>query len=129
MLALDHIGIDVSDVGRSLPFYEDMLRFLGFEKIAEHDWGAGFVRERFGVWVTRARNPEAQRRTGDPGVQHLAFRVESRGRVDAFYREVVLKHRLQVEDPPVECPEYSPNYYATFFYDPDGLKLEVVYDG
>jgi hypothetical protein len=27
-----------------------------------------------------------------------------------------------------EFPHYAPGYYAAFFYDPDGIKLEVVYE-
>ena len=34
---------------------------------------------------------------------------------------------VEIEDPPVECPEIMPGFYATFFYDPDGIKLEVTY--
>ena len=32
-----------------------------------------------------------------------------------------------VLDPPREYPEYVPGYYAVFFTDPDGLKLELVH--
>ena len=31
-----------------------------------------------------------------------------------------------VEDAPCDCPEYGEGYYATFFFDPDGLKCEYV---
>ena len=32
-----------------------------------------------------------------------------------------------VLDPPAEYPQYGPGYYAVFFADPDGIKLECVY--
>ena len=61
-------------------------------------------------------------------LHHLAFAVDSRQEVDRFYNEVLLKlDGVEIEEPPVECPEYGPGYYATFFYDPDGIKLEVAY--
>jgi hypothetical protein len=34
---------------------------------------------------------------------------------------------VEIEDPPCDCPEIMPGFYATFFYDPDGMKLEVTY--
>ena len=48
--------------------------------------------------------------------------------MDSFYEEVLLQLQdVAIEDPPVECPEYREGYYATFFFDPDGIKLEVTY--
>ena len=35
--------------------------------------------------------------------------------------------QVDVEDPPIDCPEYGEGYYATFFFDPDGIKLEITY--
>jgi glyoxylase I family protein len=32
-----------------------------------------------------------------------------------------------VLDAPREYPEYVPGYYAVFFADPDGIKLELVH--
>ena len=59
------------------------------------------------------------------GLHHLAFEAESREVVDerlAWARA----HRLEIENEPQEWP-YVPGYYAGFFHDPDGIKLEVVY--
>ena len=63
-----------------------------------------------------------------PGLHHLAFSVDSRAEVERIYEEVIknLEH-VNVEDPPIDCPEYGEGYYATFFFDPDGIKLEVTY--
>ena len=62
------------------------------------------------------------------GLHHLAFSVPSRAHVDAFYQEVLLNLQdVKIENPPTDCPEYRPGYYATFFFDPDGIKLEVTF--
>ena len=37
------------------------------------------------------------------------------------------EHGIKVLDPPAHYPEYSGDYYAVFFEDPDGMKLELVY--
>ncbi len=55
--------------------------------------------------------------------------MESREEVDRIYNDVI-KALLDVtiEDPPVDCPEYHyDEYYAAYFRDPDGAKLEMVY--
>ncbi len=59
------------------------------------------------------------------GIHHLAFVAESREQVDE--RATWLRERgVEIESGPEEY-DYSPGYYAVFFYDPDGLKLEVVH--
>src|SRR5207244_6602113 len=60
------------------------------------------------------------------GFHHLALRVKNREDVDRFHR-FLLEERITVLDPPAEYPQYGPDYYAVFFADPDGMKLEVVY--
>jgi catechol 2,3-dioxygenase-like lactoylglutathione lyase family enzyme len=57
---------------------------------------------------------------------HLAFHAPDRAAVDRFY-EQVLHLGARVLDRPTEYPEYSPGYYAVFFADPDGIKLEYVF--
>ena len=65
---------------------------------------------------------------GKPGLHHLAFSVDSRAEVERIYEEVIKNlEDVDVEDPPIDCPEYRKGYYATFFFDPDGIKLEVTY--
>ena len=59
------------------------------------------------------------------GFHHVAFRAPSRAVVDE--RAHWLRDEgATIESGPEEYP-YSPGYYAVFFYDPDGLKLEVVH--
>ena len=43
-----------------------------------------------------------------------------------YWRRWRRKSLGSVEDPPYDCPEYGEGYYATFFFDPDGLKYELV---
>ena len=57
---------------------------------------------------------------------HVAFEAESRELVDACW-EWVLGQGTATESPPKEFPHYVEGYYAVFFYDPDGIKLEIVH--
>jgi catechol 2,3-dioxygenase-like lactoylglutathione lyase family enzyme len=59
------------------------------------------------------------------GIHHIAFEAPSREVVDDRLRWA-RTHGLEIENDPREY-EYMPGYYAGFFYDPDGLKLEVVH--
>ena len=61
------------------------------------------------------------------GVHHLAFEAPSREVVDVSWHFVVAEG-VETESAPKEFPHYAPGYYAAFFYDPDGIKLEVVYE-
>jgi catechol 2,3-dioxygenase-like lactoylglutathione lyase family enzyme len=59
------------------------------------------------------------------GVHHLCVEADSRARVDERH-EWLLATGAAIESPPQEYGNL-PGYYAVFFYDPDGLKLEIVH--
>jgi glyoxylase I family protein len=59
------------------------------------------------------------------GLHHLAFRARSRRRVNESARWLE-QNGAEIESGP-ETYDYTPGYYAVFFYDPDGLKLEIVH--
>jgi catechol 2,3-dioxygenase-like lactoylglutathione lyase family enzyme len=54
------------------------------------------------------------------GFHHYAFQLRSRADVDAL-EAFLRKGDVHIVDP---AAEYYPDYYAVFFLDPDGLKLE-----
>ena len=60
-----------------------------------------------------------------PGLHHIAFSADSREAVDTFHH-FLRADGITVLDPPAEY-DYRPGYYAVFFADPDGLKLELVH--
>ena len=64
-------------------------------------------------------------RKGDIGFHHYAFELSSRKDVDAL-GAFLDEHEMNVVDPPGEY--YGRSYYAVYFTDPDGMKLEgMVY--
>lgn len=115
----------VSNLERAKEVYVPILAFLGFKRGAAHC----FVKNGFLFEISRAKKGKK----GDWGaagtISHVAFEVDSRAEVDRFYREILLTlPQITIEDPPVNCPEYGfDEFYATYFRDPDGTKLEVVY--
>lgn len=121
---IHHVELAVTDRERSLAFYTTILTWLGFRKSGR----GAFVKDGFLLLLAAVDDPSLPAR-GGPGLHHLAFGVPARADVDRFYKEVLLTlPGTRIEDPPVDCPEYRyAEYYATYFFDPDGTKLEVVY--
>jgi catechol 2,3-dioxygenase-like lactoylglutathione lyase family enzyme len=126
-LGFDHVDLTVNDVARSLPFYAQVLGWLGFHRKPDTDipvWES----EHAGVAI-RPPSPEHGTERFDRyrvGLHHLAFRVRSRADVDRFHDRLVAAG-FTVLDAPAEYPQYGDRYYAVFFADPDGMKLEVVH--
>ena len=72
--------------------------------------------------ATGSRRPRAASSTsiGDVGFHHYAFELRNRKDVDAL-QAFLEKEKVKIVDP---ADEYYEDYYAVFFLDPDGLKLE-----
>ena len=131
---IDHIDLTVTDYETSVPFYDRVLRHLGFTRLNGNPTPVWFMQYPggafWGIGLQLAR-PESRDKKHDryaPGLHHIAFHAESRADVDATY-ELLREMGAHVLDPPADYgdEEYSPGYYAVFFADPDGLKLEVVH--
>jgi catechol 2,3-dioxygenase-like lactoylglutathione lyase family enzyme len=124
--AIHHLDLTVSDFRRAKEFYGTVLPLMGFERLPK-EFGA--VAWRGGAIIAiQPAKPEEKDRAHNryaPGFHHLALNAPSRDAVDALHAELV-KLGVTILDPPAEYP-YSAGYYAVFFADPDGLKLEYVY--
>ena len=125
--AIHHLDLTVRDLRGATGFYERVLPLLGFRRMpdcAEGPLWAGAELE-LGLQAARSVDARAHDRRS-PGLHHLAFSAPSRDAVDALHREL-LRLGVRILDAPAEYPEYTPGYYAVFFADPDGIKLEYVY--
>ena len=60
------------------------------------------------------------------GLAEVAFRAGDREQVDALALDLPSWGGTVLDQPRV-YPEYVAGYYAVFFTDPDGIKLELVY--
>jgi catechol 2,3-dioxygenase-like lactoylglutathione lyase family enzyme len=118
---LDHVGLPVSDLGRSKRFYAEALSSLGYELIMEHHIsGAGFG---------RSGKPDFWIRQGAPGsAVHVAFAAADRATVDAFHEAAVVAGGRNNGGAGIR-PEYHPTYYGAFVLDPDGNNIEAVCHG
>jgi catechol 2,3-dioxygenase-like lactoylglutathione lyase family enzyme len=120
--AIDHISLTVSDYDAAKKFYAAALKPLGWKLMMEFGRAAGFgIDGKPYFWIA-----EGKKRTR-PHV-HVAFGAPSRKDVDRFYRAGV-KAGGTDNGPPGLRPDYHPDYYAAFVFDPDGHNIEAVTHG
>ena len=125
--AIDHIYITVSDIDRAERFYDTVMELLGFRKGLKPIAGQKHFHyfNRVTQYTIRpARTGAPPHDPYSPGLHHLCFRVATRADVDAAAK-ALRAVGIDASEPAI-YPEYSDDYYATFFSDPDGIRLEVV---
>lgn len=119
VVGIDHISIRVSNFEKSKAFYGGLFTFLGFEISDEYPSTIGWTNGKTRYWIAPAEGRK-KHRIGDVGIHHYAFQLRSRRDVDAL-QGYLEGQGARIVDP---ADEYYEDYYAVFFLDPDGLKLE-----
>jgi glyoxylase I family protein len=133
--AMHHLDLVVTSLDRSLAFYQDLLGWTESGDIegergerVVYIWPPG----RSATWVgsigLREKQSDDRRVPYDRygvGIHHVAWHAGSREEVDERHRWLRARGAA-IESEPREYA-YMPGYYAVFFYDPDGLKLEIVH--
>lgn len=119
---IHHIAIIVSDYEKSKDFY---VNKLGFEVIRENyrpermDWKLDVRLGELELEIFGEPNPP--KRVNRPeacGLRHLAFKAED---IETTIKEL---EQLGIECEPVRVDEFTGGR-MTFFFDPDGLPLEL----
>jgi len=126
VVGIDHLAIRVSDFEASRRFYDRLLTFLGFVREWEFDRTVGWNNGVTMWWITEADPGSGPHRTGDIGYHHYAFELGAKTEVDEV-GEFLARQGATIVDPPAAYPSYGDGYYAVFFLDPDGLKLEAMH--
>jgi catechol 2,3-dioxygenase-like lactoylglutathione lyase family enzyme len=123
VVGIDHLVLSVGDFARSKEFYDKLLRFLEFKRKYAYADMTGWSNGKTLFWIAAADAQGRKRkyRKGDIGFHHYAFELSSRNDVDEL-GAFLEKNGMAVLDPPGEY--YDRNYYAVYFTDPDGMKLE-----
>jgi glyoxylase I family protein len=122
---IDHLYLAVRALERSEPFYDGVMRLLDFRKKASTIAGERHLHyfNQVTQLTLRPARGAAAHDPYAPGLHHLCFRVGTRHEVDAVARAL---GALGIDaTAPRVYPEYSADYYASFFDDPDGIRLEV----
>jgi catechol 2,3-dioxygenase-like lactoylglutathione lyase family enzyme len=125
---LGHLGINVPDLAAAKRYYDALMPLVGFEPFfaADDEFSYRPADNKPGTFlffypstVAATYSPE------QTGLQHLAFMVRRRSIVDQVYDHVV-SGGGSVIHAPQHFPQYPGHYYATFWSDPFGIKLEAV---
>jgi catechol 2,3-dioxygenase-like lactoylglutathione lyase family enzyme len=121
---IDHITFGVSDFDRSTRFYDQAFAPLGVKRLftlpPERSGGVsmtGYGDQRPWFWIAEH---DATR-----GKLHVAIRAEDHAAVDAFYKAAIAAGGKD-NGPPGLRPQYHPDYYGAFVFDPDGHNIEAV---
>jgi catechol 2,3-dioxygenase-like lactoylglutathione lyase family enzyme len=125
---LDHIFLAVSDVGRSIAFYERVLPILGITARLDHDGRQGpaghpdlkgfGANGRMFFWLREGK--------AAPGAVHVGFVADSEAMVNAAHAEALEAGATEIHAPGRQL-HYHPRYYAAQVRDPDGYSLEFVF--
>jgi catechol 2,3-dioxygenase-like lactoylglutathione lyase family enzyme len=121
----------VSSIERSLPFYRHLLGPLGWHGLHEVEGERGetiyyLVGPGTSIGLRQAQRPfEGAYDRYAVGLHHLALEASSRAAVNER-AEWLREQGAEIESGPEEY-WYQPGYYAVFFYDPDGVKLEILH--
>lgn len=126
IVGLDHVYLAVRDMARAESFYDGVMEALGFRKGDKPIAGerhAHYIHPALQITLRPARSSEPH----DPyraGLHHLCLQAADTAGVDEAHRRLVA-HGVAATAPR-KYPEYNPDYYATFFEDPDGIRFEIV---
>jgi catechol 2,3-dioxygenase-like lactoylglutathione lyase family enzyme len=132
LVGLGHVDLVCRDVERSLRFYAAVFGPLGLEApvcfAGEQGEAINYLRfpgHGSGSLGLRQASVEQGFELYAPGFHHLALAVESRDDVDRAH-VAAEEEGAEILHAPRVFPQYSDSYYATFFLDPDGFRLEVA---
>jgi catechol 2,3-dioxygenase-like lactoylglutathione lyase family enzyme len=120
----DHIDLRVTDLEKVRPLYDALMTAMGYTHVDEDGENINYHqppkrrdREFFGLMRDSGHRPDGSR---------VALRASSRGEVDRLAEIARTAGARAFEAPENYSPE-SPWYYAAFFEDADGNKLEICY--
>ncbi|MCX5741860.1 MAG: VOC family protein [Proteobacteria bacterium] len=120
---IDHIGIRVTDLGKSIEFYTRALAPLGYtllRKMEEHGVAGFGVGQKPDFWI----HTDPRVTTKPEGI-HVGFATPRRSLVKEFYAAAMAAGGTD-NGAPGPRPMYHEHYYAGFVRDPDGHNIEVV---
>jgi catechol 2,3-dioxygenase-like lactoylglutathione lyase family enzyme len=125
---LDHVFISVSDIGRSIAFYEAALAPLGISHAVDYDGKDGppghpdlkgfGANGRVFFWLRQG--------VVEGRAAHIGFVANDEGQVDAAHAAAMAAGATEIHPPGTQL-HYDPRYYAAQVRDPDGYSLEFVY--
>ena len=127
IIGIDHIYLAVSSMAAAEGFHDvALVAVMGFRKnafVLDGDPHVQYFNRHFGLVIRPARS-DGPHDPHAPGLHHFCLRVESADDVATIAD--ALRVRGIDASPATRYPDYAPDYVATFFTDPDGIRFEVT---
>jgi catechol 2,3-dioxygenase-like lactoylglutathione lyase family enzyme len=116
---IDHVALNIRDLGQAKAFYERALSPLGYTvgMELEHDVAFRSPEGELDFWLCRRGEPSAP--------THVGFHAADRPTVDAFHAAAIAAGGADNGAPGVRS-DYHENYYAAFVLDPEGSNIDAV---
>jgi glyoxylase I family protein len=136
--AIHHVILTVNDLARSKAFYAALMPRLGYPDVYDLGGFLGWSCKRGRFRPCNAGGGSFWLKQADPihtnesfskdrvGLCELAFNAENRAQVDSLAHDIE-SFGGRILNLPREYPEYVKGYYAVYFTDPDGIKLELAH--
>lgn len=131
---IDHIYVSVTDIEKSLAFYSEALKPLGWRPLGKYDSSSGpeGVPDLYGIVDDTYGSGSAigasiwlrQRKPGETGL-YVGIVCDTNERVDAAHAAAIEAGGID-EGGPADRTYFAPGYYAANVADFDGNHLEFV---
>jgi catechol 2,3-dioxygenase-like lactoylglutathione lyase family enzyme len=120
---IDHVSVAVSDLSRSMRFYEAVLGAIGYAALDIRGATVGFGKKYSEFWLNA--RPDMAPLPEHPGA-HVCLRVRATELVDAFHAAALANGGASDGAPGLRPHDGPGGYYAAFIRDPDGNRIEAV---
>ena len=126
----DHIDLRVKDMEAATKFYGAFLPQLRFVHEKHEPPPPGTAGETFHTFYSAGGDKPSEffgltdDKNHRPNNTRIAFCADTREKVEEIAKLVKAAGGKNLEGPEI-CADYTPGYYAFFFEDPDGNKLEI----
>jgi catechol 2,3-dioxygenase-like lactoylglutathione lyase family enzyme len=135
---VDHLQITVKDFKKAEAFYDKLMPILGFDltnkskgRVDKHEFDViEYVHSNITIGINSPRSVYDQdtvNRRKPGAIHHLAFRATSKDEIDSLY-PLIKDIGADIVDTPQYYPQHGEKYYALFFKDLDGIKLEIMFE-
>jgi len=121
---IGYVTLGTNDIQRAAKFYDALLGSIGALRMMESDSFIAWSAPGGGPAVSVIKPFDKKPATVGNGVM-VALAMDSKAKVDALYKKAI---QLGAKDEGAPGPR-GDNFYAGYFRDPDGNKLNAFFMG